>query len=126
MMQQSSVSAHARAVLAEIAAALERFASTGETYTLFVNKMGLTQADREAIHAFLGQGTAKVLLNDTAEPAEWLETGIAGVWYGVFYDANRRPAVETIEISDFPRIAAAQPEDIAVKSAELRQRLTEL
>lgn len=126
MMQQANISAHARAVLTEIAAALERFASTGETHTLFINKMGLTQADREAIHAFLGQGTVRVQLNDTAEPAEWLETDIAGVWYGVFYDTSRRPVLETIEISDFPRVAAAQPEDIAAKSAELRRRLTEL
>lgn len=122
----NSIPGNARAVLAEIAGALDRFQQSGEEWTVFINKMGLSQHDRQAIRDVLGQGGIRINLENSAEPAEWLESGIPGVWYGVFYDQSRNPVLETIEVVSFPRVAAAQPEDIIQGIDVLRQRLAEL
>ncbi len=126
MTTDAGFSEKAKAVLAEIAAALERYAADGEGWTIYINKMGLAQEERQAIRDCLGQGGIRINLENSAEPAEWLESGVAGVWYGVFYDQSRRPLLETIEVGGFPTIAAAQPEDVAEGLAALRQRLAEL
>ncbi len=115
----------AGAVLAEIAAAVERYAAGGGSWTIYINKMGLTQDERQAIRDCLGVGGIRINLENSAEPAEWLESGVAGVWYGVFYDQSRRPLLETIEVGGFPAVAAAQPEDVADGLALLRERLAE-
>lgn len=126
MTADTGFSEKAKAVLAEIAAALERYAADGEGWTIYINKMGLAQDERQAIRDCLGQGGIRINLENSAEPAEWLESGVASVWYGVFYDQSRRPLLETIEVGGFPTIAAAQPEDVADGLAALRQRLAEL
>lgn len=115
-----------KAILAEIQSALENLAKSGETHTLFINKMGLNQQDREAIHEYLGQGSVRIKLENTDEPAEWLESGVCGVWLGVFLDHNDRPLLETIEITRFPSIAAAQIEDIQSGAAQLRKCIEEM
>ena len=88
--------------------------------------MGLTQDERQAIRDCLGQGGVRITLENSDEPAEWLESGAACVWYGVFYDQARRPLLETIEVGGFPAIAAAQPEDMADGLAALQGRLAGL
>lgn len=123
---ETTVSEKAKAVLAEIAAALERFAAGGETWTIYIDKMGLTPAERQDIRDTLGQGGIRVSLENSAEPAEWLESGVSGVWYGVFYNRSRQPMLETIEVAAFPPVAAAQPEDTAQGLADLRRRIAEL
>ncbi|MDT8901904.1 hydrogenase expression/formation C-terminal domain-containing protein [Anaeroselena agilis] len=126
MTADSGVSEKAKAVLAEIAAALERYIAGGEGWTIYINKMGLAQEERQAIRDCLGQGGIRINLEKSDEPAEWLESGVAGVWYGVFYDQSRRPLLETIEVGRFPAIAAAQPEDMTGGLDALRQQLVEL
>ncbi len=123
---ESGTTDKAKAVLAEIAAAVERFLAGGESWTIYINKMGLTQDERQAIRECLGQGGVRIAIENSTEPAEWLESGVAGVWYGVFYDQARRPLLETIEVGAFPAIAAAQPEDTQDGLAALRERLAEL
>lgn len=45
--------------------------------------MALTPEERQLIRDFLGQGSIKINLPDSGEP-EWMESGIAGVWYVFF------------------------------------------
>lgn len=122
-MTDSEISLKAKAVLTEIAAALDRFVVTGEGWTIYIDKMGLDQAERQAIRDLLGEGAIRIKLTGSAEPAEWLESAVAGVWYGVFYDQSGRPLLETVEVAAFPAIAAAQPEDVKAGAAELAKRL---
>ena len=126
MTADTGFSEKTKAVLAEIVAALERYAADGTGWTIYIDKMGLAQDERQAIRDCLGPGGVRISIENSAEPAEWLESGVAGVWYGVFYDQSRRPLLETIEVGGFPAIAAAQPEDIATGLAALRQQLAEL
>ena len=111
-----------RAVLAEISGALQRLAAGGAGHTIFINKMGLSPAEREAVHEHLGEGSVRIRLENTDEPAEWLESGLSGVWFGVYYDHAERPVLETVEIAHFPAVAAAQTEDVLAGA----DRLTEL
>ena len=125
MPEGRDVSAKALAVLTEIAAALERLSAAGEDWTIFINKMALSQTERQEIRDCLGQGAVGIKLENTDEPAEWLESGTSGVWYGVFYDQSRNPTLETIEVAWFPRVAAAQPEDLKQGLANLTGRLAD-
>jgi len=113
----------AKAIIIEISEALQRFVATGETWSIFTNKMALTPEDRQLIRDFLGQGSIKINLPDSAEPAEWMESGISGIWYGVFYDHSHNPILETIEIGAFPQVASAQKEDITLGIEKLKQDL---
>lgn len=107
-----NVSPKAKAILYEIHGALQRFINTGEIWSIFINKMSLAPEERQEIRDFLGQGSIKITLSDSAEPAEWMESGTSGIWYGVFYDHTNNPILETIEIGKFPEVASSQVEDI--------------
>ena len=114
-----------QAVLYEISQALAQLLKTGENRTLFIDKMSLSPQDRQEIRDTLGEGAIRIQLTNTAEPAEWLESGISGVWYGVFYDQRRNPLLETIEVAYYPPIAAAQQEDMIQGAEDLQQRIQE-
>lgn len=113
----------AATVLNEILAALNRLAATGEEYTIFIDKMGLDIEDRQIIREFLGVGGIKINYDATSQPVQWLESGISGVWFGVFYDANQKPLMETIEVCRFPQVAAAQQDDIKSGIALMSEKL---
>lgn len=112
MCKEMSQSPKARAVLFEIYGALQRFIDTGETWSIFINKMSLVSEERQEIRDFLGTGHIKIDLLDSAEAAEWIESGISGIWYGVHYDQTKNPILETIEIGRFPQVASSQIEDV--------------
>lgn len=127
MAADTSIPANAKAVVAEVAAAVERFIAGGQGWTIYIDKMGLSPADRQAIRDLLGEGGLRISLENSAEPAEWLESGVSGVWYGVYYDRSRqRPLLETLEVGAFPAVAAAQAEDIAAGLEGLRRQLAEI
>lgn len=125
MNEELELSSNTRAVLFEVNEALQRFIDSGETWSIFTNKMSLTPEERQSIRDFLGQGSVKIQLTDTAEPAEWMESGTPGVWYGVFYDQANNPVLETLEVGNFPQVSSAQLEDIQNGVGILKQRLME-
>jgi hypothetical protein len=112
MNETVNLSPKTKAILYEIHGALQHFINTGEIRSIFINKMSLAPEERQEIRDFLGQGSIKIILSDSAEPAEWMESGISGIWYGVFYDQANNPILETIEIGKFPQVASSQVEDI--------------
>ena len=123
MSNKTPLSPKAKAVLSEIYGALQRFIENGEIGSIFINKMSLSPEERQSIRDFLGQGNITVHLGDSVEPAEWMESGISGVWYGVFYDHAKNPVLETIEIGKFPQVASSQLEDIHVSLQNLKYGL---
>jgi hypothetical protein len=124
MDEEVTLSPKTKAVLFEICKALQRFADTGETWSIFINKISLVAEERQVVRDFLGQGNITIHLSDSAEPAEWMESGISGIWYGVFYDHTKNPILETIEIGKFPQVASSQREDIHRGLKELELRLS--
>ncbi len=110
-------------ILQEVLHALKEFLETGKEHVIYVNKMPITPEDREAILDVLGRGQVRITYSSKTQPAEWWETGIYGVWVGVFYNRDKKPVLETIEITDFPRLAAAQREDIEESLRVLEERI---
>lgn len=121
--EKIELSPSAQAVVFEVHEKLQSFIEEGKTGSIFTNKMSLTPEERQSIRDFLGQGSVTIHLTDSAEPAEWMESGVPGVWYGVFYDQTRNPILETIEIGTFPQVPAAQMEDIVNGIEILAQNL---
>lgn len=121
----SQTSPSVLAVLNEISQALQRLLDTGEPWTLFIDKMALTPEERQEIRDILGDGGVSIRFSNTAEPAQWLESGVSGVWYGVFLDQSQNPLLETIEICFYPGLAAAQREDVLLSREKLQGYLAE-
>ncbi len=113
-------------ILTEILQALKDFYEKGEEHVIYINKIPITPEDREVILDVLGEGSVKIQYESKTQPAEWRETGIYGVWIGIIYDREKKPMLETIEITDFPRLAASQKEDIGEAIKILEERLTEV
>jgi hypothetical protein len=122
---QTALSTKVRAVLAEIAAAVELLGISGEGRVIFIDRMALSQDERRLIRDFLGEGAVRISLENTAEPVEWLESGVSGVWYGVFYNQSKNPLLEAIEVALYPAVAAVQPEDLRQGLTDLKRRLAE-
>lgn len=123
MGEEAVLTPKTKAILFEICEALQRLKETDEKWCIFINKMSLAAEERQAIRDFLGLGSIKIKLSDSDEPAEWMESGVPGIWYGVFYDQTKNPILETIEICEFPQVASAQREDISQGLRVLELRL---
>lgn len=125
MAEKLALTPAAKAVLCEIKQALQKFAQTGEEWTIFIDKMMLSFEERQMIREFLGEGSVSIKFQDRAEPAEWLESAVAGVWYGVFFNANNKPVLETVEIGAFPALAKAQLQDILFGIEDFDRKLAD-
>jgi hypothetical protein len=116
---------NAPAILYEILQALKDFYNKGERHIIYINKLPLTEEDKHVILDVLRDGQVKIFLKSASQKVEWRETGISGVWIGVFFDRDEKPILETIEITDFPMLAMTQREDIeeAIKTLEDRIKI---
>jgi hypothetical protein len=123
MNSQERYTPNALAVLSEVAEGLAALLLNGQTRTIFLNKMPLNQVDRMFISDVLGRGTTVITSKGGAQPAEWVESGIPGIWLGVYFDSKGGPMLETLEISHFPTLAAVQPEDITLGIQQLQDRM---
>ncbi len=112
-------------ILNEIYENLKEFYETGKKYTIFTNKIPLSDEDREFLNEVLGEGQVKIKIESDFQPAELKETKIFGVWIGIIYDKNGNPMAETIEITDFPDLAKSQKEDILDSIKILEKTLKE-
>jgi len=113
-------------ILREILIALKELYEKGEEHIIYINKLPLTQKDRELILDVLGRGQVRIYYSSKTQPAEWWETGIYGVWVGVIKDRDGKPILETVEITYFPKLASAQREDIRESIKYLERRLSEI
>ena len=115
----------AQAVLQEILQALTVLAANGQSNTLFIDKMALSAGERCYIKEVLGEGSIRINYGSVSEPVEWLESAIAGIWYGAFFNQKGQPVLETVEIAVFPGLAAAQQEDMEKDIILLQAQLTD-
>ncbi|NPB06526.1 MAG: hydrogenase expression/formation protein [Aquificae bacterium] len=113
-------------ILKEILAALEELYKEGKEHTIFINKLPITDEDRELLLDVLGRGQVSITYRSKTQPAEWWETSLYGVWVGVIKDRDGKVILETIEVTYFPKLAAAQPEDVKESVERLRARLEEV
>lgn len=114
---------NAPAILMELVQALKDLYEKGEEHIIYINKLPLTEEDREVLLDVLGEGQVRISLSSKVQPVEWRETGISGIWIGVFYDRDNKPILETIEVCHFPQLAKAQREDIEESIRVLKERI---
>ena len=59
----------------------------------------------------------------SGETTFWQEAKVSGVWWGEYRNAYDKVTLRTIEVTDFPALAKAQPEDIEDGIARIYEAL---
>ena len=100
-----------RALLAEIAALLEKLASDGTTGSIDLNSLPFAPGEYERLRQTLAQGevSARVEAIGTSEISE---TRYSGVWWVTHYNVEGDIVGDLIEIAHIPEILKSQPADI--------------
>ncbi|MDU2076964.1 MAG: hydrogenase expression/formation C-terminal domain-containing protein, partial [Veillonella sp.] len=60
-----------RAVLNELRLALKNLRENGETYSIYIEKTGLTEEEQVEVLETLGRGHITINFNETDQPVEW-------------------------------------------------------
>jgi hypothetical protein len=110
------------AILAELAARLERLTAHGDTALIDLHSLPMSPSDRSELLLALGQGEVTATLDAHGE-STLRETAYAGIWWTVHRDRDGQITSELLEVTLVPQILAAGTEDIARAAVALRQRL---
>lgn len=113
-----------RALLAEIAARLEKLVSDGETGMIDLNSLPLAPGEYEQLRQTLGQGEVSARI-EAIGPSEIIETRYPGVWWVTHYNVEGDIVADMIEIAHIPEILKSQPEDIRTGLELLRAQLND-
>jgi hydrogenase-1 operon protein HyaF len=111
-----------RALLAEIAARLEKLVENGETGMIALNSLPFAPGEYEQLRQTLGQGEVSVRI-EAIGPSEIIETRYPGVWWVTHYNVEGDIVADMIEIAWFPEIIKSQPENVNEGLARLKGRL---
>jgi hydrogenase-1 operon protein HyaF len=99
------------ALIMEIAGLLRRLIEDGETGSIDLLGLPLSQSCVAALDRRLGQGEVKVRL-DAAGNSEIHETAYAGVWWTRHNDEGGRVVAMLVEVTFIPAIVRADIEDM--------------
>lgn len=113
-----------RALLAEIAARLEKLDDHGETGMIDLNSLPLAPGEYEQLRQTLGQGEVSVRI-EAIGPSEIIETRYPGVWWVTHYNVEGDIVADMIEIAWLPEIIQSQPEDVHAGLERLKAQLNE-
>lgn len=113
-----------RALLAEIAARLEKLDHNGETGMIDLNSLPLAPGEYEQLRQTLGQGEVSVRI-EAIGPSEIIETRYPGVWWVTHYNVEGDIVADMIEIAWLPEIIKSQPEDVHAGLERLKAQLNE-
>jgi hydrogenase-1 operon protein HyaF len=113
-----------RALLAEIAARLEKLASDGTTSSIDLNSMPLAAGEYEQLRQMLGQGEVTAHI-EAIGPSEIIETRYPGVWWVTHYNVEGDIVADLLEIAAIPDIFKSQTEDISAGLELLRAQLSD-
>jgi hydrogenase-1 operon protein HyaF len=113
-----------RALLAEIAARLEKLADSGETGMIDLNSLPFAPGEYEQLRQTLGQGEVSARI-EAIGPSEIIETRYPGVWWVTHYNVEGDIVADMIEIAWLPEIIQSQPEDVHAGLELLRAQLAD-
>jgi hydrogenase-1 operon protein HyaF len=113
-----------RALLAEIAALLEKLDESGETGMIDLNSLPLAPGEYEQLRQTLGQGEVSARI-DAIGASEIIETRYPGVWWVTHYNVEGDIVADMLEITTIPKIIKSQPEDITAGLELLRTQLND-
>ena len=113
-----------RALLAEIAARLEKLDDHGETGMIDLNSLPLAPGEYEQLRQTLGQGEVSARI-EAIGASEIIETRYPGVWWVTHYNVEGDIVADMLEITTIPEIIKSQPEDVHAGLARLKAQLNE-
>lgn len=113
-----------RALLAEIAARLEKLDDNDETGMIDLNSLPLAPGEYEQLRQTLGQGEVCARI-EAIGASEIIETHYPGVWWVTHYDVEGDIVADMIEIAWLPEIIKSQPEDVHAGLERLKAQLNE-
>ncbi len=119
----------ADALISEAIALVERFAKTGETATIDLGGLPMSNRDRAELDDFLGRGEVSANIDVIGRTEVW-ETRFSGVWR-VRHFGGAEVATDLIEIAACPKILFADPRDAEsaargmAKALELKHGIVE-
>lgn len=109
-------------LLNEIALALRQYLETGERRTLYLSQFPMTEEDAAHLQSVLGAGSVTIQTSGENRTI-WRECGIAGVWWGEYYEGPKKVLLRTIEIGPYPELAITPQDDIESGLAKLEEGL---
>jgi hydrogenase-1 operon protein HyaF len=112
----------AEAVFREIAAMMECLLTTGETGTIDLRSLPMTDLDRIELAGRLGDGEVRAFIN-AGGTSTVFETQFAGVWWIRHEDHEGRALAEQIAVAHVPEMLLANPGDISASHARLSKLL---
>jgi hydrogenase-1 operon protein HyaF len=111
------------AILAELAALLERLAEHGDAGAIDLRSLPMSAQDRAALQAVLGEGEVQATLQ--ADGASSIrETQVAGVWWIENRDRHGEIIAELLEVAAVPLILGRAADEIAAAARRLRAGIT--
>jgi hydrogenase-1 operon protein HyaF len=113
-----------RALLAEIAARLEKLAGSGETGMIDLNSLPFAPGEYEQLRQTLAQGEVSARV-EAIGPSEIIETRYPGVWWVTHYNVEGDIVADLIEIAWLPEIIKSQPADVLAGLELLRAQLND-
>lgn len=109
----------ARALLHEIAQALDVYVQSGRPKVINVSGLRLSEPEREVFNDVMGKGEVSAQI--TADGRSQVEeTRFPGVWCVRHYDAEGALQGEWIEVTDVPEIVKADITDMTLGLKNLR------
>lgn len=108
-----------RAVLNELCQALKQLRETGETYSIYIEKTGLSDEEQVEVLETLGRGHITINFNETDQPVEWYESQFSGIWIGTYKNGRDDSILHTVEVARYPDVVGAFDEDIIMAEEDL-------
>lgn len=108
-----------RVVLNELRQALKQLRETGETYSIYIEKTGLSDEEQVEVLETLGRGHITINFNETDQPVEWYESQFSGIWIGTYKNGRNDSILHTVEVARYPDVVGAFDEDIIMAEEDL-------
>ncbi|MGO9546068.1 MAG: hydrogenase expression/formation C-terminal domain-containing protein [Rhodomicrobium sp.] len=123
IIAQNLKSDFAEAVLREIPALMQRLLETGESGTIDLRSLPMSDWDRQELARRLGEGEVKAFVN-VGGTSTVSETQFAGVWWVRHEGADGRIAAEQVVVARAPEFLLAHPADIGAAQIRLSELLS--
>jgi hydrogenase-1 operon protein HyaF len=108
------------AVLAEIEQQQATYRRGGAAHTVNLSRLPVTPGDRAFLDERLGEGEVTMRVRGYGE-TRITATKLPNVWWVRHYNASEQLLLDSVEVSDFPTVACATPEDLADSAARLSE-----
>jgi hydrogenase-1 operon protein HyaF len=109
-------------LLTELNAKVAEYRPGGEAHTINLSLLPQTEQDLEFLAQRLGGGSVTILSRGYGN-CRITATGTSFVWWVQYFNSEDTLILNTLEVSDVPRVACASPEDISDSYERLHEIL---